>query len=126
MQQMKTRRKAYFITHEFCQNCNLAKLYARIFTIESMKLHEHYINKLSMCKTVIPIAVWRQHTPPWYHQQLRTSISQLSELSLFENKVESRKKSKKAKIHLIKKIDLKNKKLTFIDIITSSILILRP
>ena len=79
-----------------------------------------------MCKTVIPITVWRQHTPPWYHQQLRTSISQLSELSLLEYKVESRKKSKKAKIDLIKNIDLKNKKLTFIDFITSSILILRP
>ena len=85
MQQMKTRRKAYFIIHEFCQNCNLAKLSERIFTIESMKLHRTllYINKLSMCKTVTPITVWRQHTPPWYHQQLRTSISQLSELSLF-------------------------------------------
>ena len=79
-----------------------------------------------MCKTVTPITVWRQHTPSWYHQQLRTSISQLTELSLFEYKVESRKKSKKAKIDLIKKIDLKNKKLTFIDFITSSILILRP
>ena len=77
-----------------------------------------------MCKTVIPITVWRQHTPPWYHQLSRTSISQLSELSFFEYKVESRKKCKKAKINLIKKIDLKNKKLTFIDIITSSILIL--
>ena len=87
---------------------------------------KHYINKSSMCKTVIPITVWRQHTPPRYHQQLRTSISQLSELSLFEYKEESPKKSKKAKIDLIKKIDLKNKKLTFIDFITSSILILRP
>ena len=58
-----------------------------------------------MSKTVIPVTVWRQHTPPWYHQQLRTSISQLSELpvSPFEYKVESRKKSKKAKIDLIKK-----------------------
>ena len=72
-----------------------------------------------MCETVIPITVWRQHTPPWYHQQLRTSISQLSELSLFEYQelslfeyqVESRKKSKKAKIDLIKKIDLKHKKI---------------
>ena len=64
---------------------------------------KHYINKLSMCKTVIPITVWRQHTLPWYHQQLRTSISQLSELSLFEYKIESRKKIKKAKIDLIKK-----------------------
>ena len=97
MQQIKTRRKAYFIIHEFCQNCNLAKLSERIFTIKSMKL-QHYINKLSMCKTVIPITVWRQHTPPWYHQQLRTSISQLSELSLFEYKVESRKKARKQKL----------------------------
>ena len=56
-----------------------------------------------MRKTAMPITVWRQHTPPWYHQQLRTSISQSSELSLFEYKVESRKKSKKAKIDLIKK-----------------------
>ena len=56
-----------------------------------------------MCKTVMPITVWRQHTPPWYHPQLQTSISQLSQLSLFECKVESRKKSKKAKIDLIKK-----------------------
>ena len=64
-----------------------------------------------MCKTAIPIKVWRQRTPPWNHQQLRTSISQLSELSLFEYKVKSRKKSKKAKIDLIIKIDLKNKKL---------------
>ena len=56
-----------------------------------------------MCKTVIPITVWQQHTPPWYHQQLRTSISQLSDLSLFEYEVESRKKRKKAKIDLIKK-----------------------
>ena len=79
-----------------------------------------------MCKTVVLITVWRQHTPPWYHQQLRTSISQLSELSLFEYEVESREKSKKAKIDLIQKIYLKDKKLTFIDFITSSILILRP
>ena len=56
-----------------------------------------------MCKTVIPVTVLRQHTPPWCHQQLRTSISKLSELSLFENKVETRIKSKKAKIDLIKK-----------------------
>ena len=62
-------RKAYFIIHEFCQNCNLAKLSERIFTIESMKLHQTLIHytKLSMCKT---LTVWRQHTPPWYHQQL--------------------------------------------------------
>ena len=96
---MKTRRKAYFIIHKFCQNCNLAKLSERIFTIELMKLQyiKHYINELSMCKTAIPITVWRQHTPPWYHQQLRTSISQLSELSLFEYKVESRKKTQESK-----------------------------
>ena len=50
-----------------------------------------------MCKTVIPITVWRQHTPPWYHQQLRTSISQLSELSLFEYEVELRKKKQESK-----------------------------
>ena len=79
-----------------------------------------------MCKTVIPVTVLRQHTPPWYHQQLRTSISNLSESCLFEYKVETRKKSKKAKIDLIAKIDLKNKKLTFIDFITLSILTLRP
>ena len=69
-----------------------------------MKLHQTLcIIKLSMCKTVIPITVWQQHTPLWYHQQLRTFISQLSELSLFEYKVEARKKSKKAKIDVIKK-----------------------
>ena len=79
-----------------------------------------------MCKTIISVTVWRQDIPPWYHQQLRTSISKLSELSFFECKVESSKKSKKAKIDLIKQIDLKNKKLTFIDFITLSILILQP
>ena len=79
-----------------------------------------------MCKTVIPVTVLRQHTPLWYHQQLRTSISQLSDSSPFEYKVETCKKGKKAKIDLIKKIDLKNKKLTFIDFITSSILTLPP
>ena len=51
-----------------------------------------------MRKTAIPITVWQQHTPPWYHQQLRTSISQLSELSLFEYKVASREKARKQKL----------------------------
>ena len=50
-----------------------------------------------MCKTIIPVTVWRQHTPSWYYQQLRTAISKLSELSLFEYKVESRKKKQESK-----------------------------
>ena len=43
MQQMKTRRKAYFIINEFCQNCNLAKLSERIFTIEINEITSNII-----------------------------------------------------------------------------------